>query len=479
VFGGISAPTLRHVVRRWLPIASVPVVAAVVVVTLVNHAPSRPIAATTPSPSAAQDAGGAAAITTTATPSPTATPPPAATAAPGAPSHAATPRPAPAKAVPPPSLYALTGESAVLIPCGAGAQERFGAAVAMTPDGSELVVGAVNAGNRNGAAYVLRRGASGWTQAARLTVGDAPSGAFGNAVAVSSDGNTVLIGASLAGNGAAYVFNHAADGWGQTAELTANDGRTASDSFGDSVSLSADGLTAAVSRPGYSAPGTAYIFTKSVGWSLTATLSAAQPQSNDGFGDPVALAAGGTRLVLGYAGHSSAGVFDLSGGKWTQAATLTATGSTRLGARVAISADGSTVLVADQGYYSPSGTVFGYRQAGGTWSAQGTLANPGAAGGGYGDALAINATGTRAVVGEYGALYNQGTAYGFASGGGPWSMQRHLSSPRPSSADMYGYAVAMSGDGSVTAVGAASLGATGAVVIFDGTTPASPQTLHC
>jgi hypothetical protein len=477
VFGGISALTVRHLARRWLPIASVPLIAAIVLVTLLNHSPPHPLAAA-PTPSSSQDARGSASVSTSDTPSPAATPTPSPTptATSATPTHSPTPR---TTLAPAPVLYAQTGESAVLIPCGAGAQERFGNAVAMTPDGQELVVGAIGAGNRSGAAYVLRRGASGWAQVARLTVGDAPSGGFGNAVAVSSDGNTALIAASLAGNGVVYVFTHAADGWAQTAELTANDGRTAPDSFGDSVSLSADGLTAAISRPGYAAPGTAYVFTKSAGWSLTATLTAAQPQENDGFGDPVALAGSGTRLVLGYSGHSSAGVFDLSGGKWAQTATLTAAGSTRLGARVAISADGGTVLAADSGYYSPAGTVYAFRQAGSTWAAQGTLPNPGAANGGYGDAIALSADGTRAAVGEDGPQFNQGTAYLFGAGGGSWAMQRHLSSPRPSANDLYGYAVALDGDGSVAAVGAAALGATGAVVIFDGTRPQSPQTLQC
>jgi hypothetical protein len=476
VFGGISALTLRHLARRWLPIASVPLVAAIVVVTLLNHTPQPRVAVTAPSPSSSQDARGSASVSSTDTPSPAATPTPTATAAPATATHSPTPR---TTLAPAPILFALTGESAVLIPCGAGAQERFGSAVAMTPDGQELVVGAVDANNRSGAAYVLRRGPTGWAQVARLTVGDAPSGGFGNAVAVSSDGNTALIGASLAGNGIAYVFTRAADGWGQTAELTANDGRSASDGFGDSVSLSADGLTAAISRPGYAAPGTAYVFTKSAGWSLTAALTAAQPQENDGFGDPVALAAGGTRLVLGYSGNSSAGVFDLSGGKWTQTATLTAVSSSHLGARVAISADGSTVLAADSGYYSPAGAVYAFRQAGSTWTEQGTLPNPGAANGGYGDAIALSADGTRAAVGEYGPQFSQGTAYVFGAGGGSWSMQRHLSSPRPSANDLYGYALALNGDGSVAAVGAAALGGTGAVVIFDTTRPQSPQTLHC
>lgn len=478
MFGGISALTARHLVRRWLPIASVPLIAAIVLVTLLNHAP-HPLGAAPP-PSSSQGARGSASVSTSDTPSPAATQTPTPTATATASSattdHSPTPR---TTLAPAPILYAQTGESAVLVPCGAGAQERFGNAVAMTPDGQELVVGAIGAGNRSGAAYVLRRGASGWAQVARLTVGDAPSGGFGNAVAVSSDGNTALIAASLAGNGVVYVFTHAADGWAQTAELTAGDGRTASDSFGDSVSLSADGLTAAISRPGYSAPGNAYVFTKSAGWSLTATLAAAQPQENDGFGDPVALAGSGTRLVLGYSGASSAVVFDRGGGKWAQTATLTAAGSPRLGARVAISADGSTVLAADSGYYSPAGAVYAFRQAGSAWVAQGTLANPGAANGGYGDAIALSADGTRAAVGEDGPQFNQGTAYVFGAVGGSWAMQRHLSSPRPSANDLYGYAVALSGDGSVAAVGAAALGATGAVVIFDGTRPQSPQTLHC
>ena len=89
-------------------------------------------------------------------------------------------------------------------------------------------------------------------QQAKLTASDgAANDQLGNSVALSSDGNTALVGAVFADigsntdQGAAYVFVRSGSTWAQQAKLTASDG-AANDQFGFSVALSSDGNTALV-----------------------------------------------------------------------------------------------------------------------------------------------------------------------------------------------------------------------------------------
>src|SRR5579859_1629485 len=94
--------------------------------------------------------------------------------------------------------------------------------------------------------------ANSYTQQGNLTAGDGvASDSFGVSVALSADGRTALVGApgktvnNAPNRGAVYVFVATDSGWIQQAELIASDG-AASDSFGDSVALSGDGRSALI-----------------------------------------------------------------------------------------------------------------------------------------------------------------------------------------------------------------------------------------
>ena len=97
----------------------------------------------------------------------------------------------------------------------------------------------------------------------------------------------------------------------------------------------------------------------------------------------------------------------------------------------------------------------------------------------YGTALALSANGSRALIGDVGGATPEGLAYLVDSAGGSWSTQQELKNPLPAQNDSYGLAVALDGDGAVAAVGANGVNNTGAVVMFDGSTPNPPLTVHC
>lgn len=146
--------------------------------------------------------------------------------------------------------------------------DYFGRSVAL--DGETAVIGAWRhdtSGGSTGAAYVFQRTAAGWLLSAELVPSIPVSGAaFGLSVAIDED--TIVVGAYQDNGlsqrtGAAYVFQRGATGWSETAKLVASDGAI-DDYFGLSVAIY--GNVAAVGAPDdfdascFSGEGTAYVF---------------------------------------------------------------------------------------------------------------------------------------------------------------------------------------------------------------------------
>src|SRR5437588_847920 len=146
----------------------------------------------------------------------------------------------------------------------AGAGE-FGLSVALSSDGNTAVVGGPADNNVGGAAWVFTRSGQTWTQqGAQLRPNDEDRhGGFGESLALSSDGNTALIGGPTQSNGvgAAWVFTRSGQTWTQQgAKLTASNG-VGDQGFGKSVALSSDGNTALIGSP--FDVGAAWVFTRS------------------------------------------------------------------------------------------------------------------------------------------------------------------------------------------------------------------------
>lgn len=125
----------------------------------------------------------------------------------------------------------------------------FGSSVSLSANGATAVVGASGYrvdGETQGAAYVFSRKSINWTQHSKLTSTDiALYDYFGNSVSISPNGTEILVGAynKSMGTGAGYVFIKVNDKWLQQSKLVASDG-TPGDWFGFDVSLSMYGTTA-------------------------------------------------------------------------------------------------------------------------------------------------------------------------------------------------------------------------------------------
>lgn len=139
--------------------------------------------------------------------------------------------------------------------------DQSGSAVALSADGQTLVVGAVNNsdnGNQAGHVRVYRLVGYRWEQVGSDIDGEHPKDNAGFAVAVSADGQTVAVGApknsdqgEAAGQVRVYCWNGVV--WEQRGSDL--DGDSAGDLFGSSVALSADGETVFVGAPRYDGSG--------------------------------------------------------------------------------------------------------------------------------------------------------------------------------------------------------------------------------
>jgi hypothetical protein len=144
----------------------------------------------------------------------------------------------------------------------------FGVSVALAGDGNTALVGASGDSENIGSATVFIRAGTTWFNQQTLwfnqqtllgltggTDKEIGPGTFGSSVALSSDGNTALVGASgdREGIGSATVFIRAGTTWINQQTLlgltSGTDKEIGPGNFGSSVALSSDGNTALVGAP--------------------------------------------------------------------------------------------------------------------------------------------------------------------------------------------------------------------------------------
>lgn len=252
--------------------------------------------------------------------------------------------------------------------------QRFGVGLAISADGSTLVVGAPRVGG--GRVWTFTRSGSSWSSlGAPITgSGEGGTGLFGQSVALSDDGQTMLVGAPGDSDqqGAAWGFRRSGSGWEEQGTKLTGGGLGPEAHFGASVALSGDGSTALVGARGAdNGNGAASVFSNTgSGWvEQEGSPLVGGDEAGEGFGGSVALSFDGSVAVVG-AGQADSHrgntwLFERSGGSWDAAqeklgAGLAGRGADQFGSGVALSADAETVLV---GAHSAEGTgaawVFG------------------------------------------------------------------------------------------------------------------------
>jgi hypothetical protein len=234
-----------------------------------------------------------------------------------------------------------------------GDGDRFGRELALSADGSRIVVGAlwesgatpgvVNAPNAiplnvdvvngsYGAAYVYSRLGSTWTWSAYLKASNpSPQDWFSYSVDITDDGKTIVVGApfessanatnpekdDLDASGAVYLFSLGSSGWYESAFIKAKSPQK-DVQFGKSVALSSDGaaLTVGAAYENYTpiigstveSVGAVYLFRNIAGtWTQQTRVFASNPDTKDEFGWRLSLSDDGSTAVVAAARESSAG----------------------------------------------------------------------------------------------------------------------------------------------------------------------------
>jgi len=353
-----------------------------------------------------------------------------------------------------------------------GPSTRFGYRVALSADGNTALIGGPWDNGDNGAAWVFTRSGSVWTQQGEKLTGTGTGEAsgtdeFGRSVALSSDGNTAVVGAPLDNleAGAAWVFTRSGSTWTkQGGKLTGAGGVKESD-FGEAVALSGDGATALVG--GYDDNGqigAAWVFVrKGKSWSAQGPkLTAFELVPKGSFGYSVALSEDGSTALIGSLGENAnagaAYVFTRVGGSWTHQARLTGAGEVGagwFGESVALSAGGDTAVVGGPGDNGKVGAAWVFTRSGATWTQQGAkLTATGESGEGkFGISSALSADGNSLLIGakDDGA---PGAAYVFARAGGEWLQEgSKLTGGETVGAAQFGASVALSSNADTALVG--------------------------
>ena len=359
----------------------------------------------------------------------------------------------------------------------------FGDRVALSRDGDTAVIGAPFELNESkGAAYIFTRAGFDYTQQGPKLTGGKEGDDFGEGVAVSEDGNTVLIGSpgtTVGGQfaaGAVWVFTRSGSTWTQQgAPLTPKSGEESGEgSFGRSVAISADGTTALIGAPSDSGgAGAVWAFTHS-GSSFkqqSKKITGAGATGFPSFGASVALSAEGTTALVGGPLDSAPGgalwVLTRSGSSWgQQAGPLIGIDEgekafSELGYDVALSANGNTALGGAPG----ESAAYVFTRSGATWSQQGPKLQ-GGTGSRFGDAVSLSGTGNTALVGAISEPFD-GAAFAFTRSGETWSQFGPKLVGEELGEESFGESVALSADGEWAVVGLPEIfGGTGAFTSF-------------
>lgn len=382
-----------------------------------------------------------------------------------------------------------------------------GSSVSISANGDTIVVGAMSKNGGRGSAYVCRLIGSIWKEyilspGIVSSVGDN----FGISVSVSSDGDTVVIGAwRNEANGSIYIYKWNGNTYIESQILKATLGF---DRLGLSISISSDASTI-VSGAYYSSvgantdQGAAYIYKLNsdnygiwdgTKWVENQKIVASEGENMDRFGMHVSLSNYGNIVIVGAPSddintnpdQGSVYVFRLndekygiwSGSNWVENQKVSASdgdANDMFGVQVSVSASGDTLLIGAQGddvnLNIDQGSVYIFQwdsisRKYGIWNPATlhwdennkiTAIDGGDANDNYGYSVSISMDGKRLIIGAiYDDIFNnidQGSIYIYDWNGNSW-IETKLYASDGSSGDFFGYSVSTSADGHIIIVGA-------------------------
>jgi len=389
-----------------------------------------------------------------------------------------------------------TWQQELLHPAPRAAYDGFGISVSISADANWALVGAPQTNYALGGSgdvqvfkrtFVQGQNVYRWDLDEALIHPEPTAGdRFGWSCAISGDGNYALVGCTYdtAGGvtraGSVQAYARDVSGWTHQQEII-HQTPAQYESFGHSVSISADGNYAIIGVP-YDDPGpdvnagSVQIYVRNgTQWNWQRELIHPTASVNqDHFGWSVSLSRDGKYALIGCprdeTGSEGNGwdsgtvhVYVRNGTLWThQAQFVNPLGGRALfGYSVSISADGNYAIIGalyDNTGGTSAGTVHVWFRDGTSWTYQQRLIHPDPAQNDYfGYTVSISGDGKYAVAAstgdDTGADY-AGTAQVYVRNGTSWTHLKELNHPNPGASDNFGIALSMSGDGSYTFVGA-------------------------
>lgn len=393
------------------------------------------------------------------------------------------------------SVTALTAcepftDRAVLTGFGPPGASRSGSSVSIARDGLTMAVGSPSGYSDKGYVTIFNRASTSidWVEERVI----APVSAdyerfFGQSVDLSSDGNTLVVGIPgySSSRGRAAVFFRTDGEWSDPYLVKPTQGPSASDQFGTSVAISGDGQRLVVGAPyaddaGRNNIGKVYFFEfDGTQWNqkYTTVRQTAAVKADEHFGYAVDMNEAGTSVVVGspnYAGTLlGSGVasvmYRLANAQWATNVTLLdqsahatsgGTSNPRFGTSVAFSGDGKVLAIGARGEdYNGSldaGVVNVFQDLssdGSAWSLRQRIGYA-SAGAQAGYSVAVDFDGSHVFAGAYGYLSFDGLASLWVYNGTKYEAKKYKFQASDSENAGLGYAVAIAGDGQVMAAGA-------------------------
>ncbi|WKV12637.1 choice-of-anchor D domain-containing protein [Marivirga harenae] len=361
---------------------------------------------------------------------------------------------------------------------GGVAGDRSGEAISFSADGNTLAIGAMRndaGGDNSGTVRVYTWNGSSWVQKGANIDGEAAGDGSGGSVSLSSDGNTIAIGAnanSASGQYAGHVRVYSWNGSSWVQKGADMDGEATYDNSGLAISLSSDGNILAVGATGNDGNGIGAGHVRVYVWNGSSWVQKGTDIDGEAAGDmsgkSVFLSSDGNVVAIGAYRNDGAGdnaghvrVFSWDGSSWSQRGSDIdgeAAGD-ESGTSVSLSNDGNTLAIGapkNEVGNNTTGHVRVYNWNGSSWNQRGVDIDGEANNDNAGGSVSLSSDGNTVAIGAWSNSGN-GTASGhvrvYSWNGSSW-YQRGLDIDGEAALDNSGKSISLSSDGNSIAIGA-------------------------
>lgn len=293
------------------------------------------------------------------------------------------------------------------------------------------------------------------------------NGEQGTAVAISADGKTAVIGGQFDNSnvGSIWIFVKVGNSWVQQGGKLSGTGVLGSPKLGKSVAISADGNTVVVGGPGDgNNTGAIWVFKRTgTTWSqFGPKLTGINPLGAPEMGTTVAISGNGRTIAaggIGDDGYSGAfWLFELYENNWISQGKYIgsgAVGKARQGNSVSINHDGNMILIGGHQDDNRKGAIWMFTKSDCNWVQQGNKITSGSTNQSwFGYSLSVSADGNIALIGGPNDSSLKGASWIYKRNGNSWTQEAKLvGTTLPTSSAQQGYSVSLTANGQVAMIG--------------------------